>query len=127
MATDIKVVVRHPYGQKWREVGEVYRAKDKHARVLVTIGKASYHYEPSITTSTHEPVVAAVDDNEAKPEAAVVPDVNASKQAADYAEEKGVNLSNVAGTGYNGKITKKDIDAALEARNSYSTRDMTSK
>lgn len=33
---------RVPYAGRYREVGEVFEAKDKHAHVLVTIGKCEY-------------------------------------------------------------------------------------
>lgn len=36
----LKVLKRHPYDKQMREVGETYECSEKHARVLIAIGKA---------------------------------------------------------------------------------------
>jgi len=84
---------RFPYGGKYRKPGESFKMPKKLAHVLVVTGKAEYAVEKT---------------------------ADAVKAAKDYAEENGVDLSDVDGTGKDGRILKRDVS-------SYMTRMMASR
>lgn len=44
-------------------------------------------------------------------------EVNASKAALEYAEEKGIDIRQVPGSGSGGSITKPDVEKYLETLN----------
>lgn len=62
--------------------------------------------------TTHERNEAAGGDVHAEPEAEEAPD--ATPAAEELAEEKGVDLEKVEGSGKDGRITKPDVEAAAD-------------
>lgn len=70
----------------------------------------------TVTTIEDTDTIVAVDNAEAaKEEPEVTDEIDATKGAIDYAQEYGVTLSDVVGTGSNGRITKGDVVAFVEA------------
>lgn len=68
--------------------------------------------EGAWTRKLQDPGLAVAEDEDGS-----VPEgVNATKAAYEYAVEEGVDLSSVTGSGLDGKITKPDVEAAVEAR-----------
>lgn len=50
---------RVPYAKKYREKGDRFEATDKHAHVLVTIGKCEYAPEKEIAEKSEQTPTAA--------------------------------------------------------------------
>lgn len=80
----IKVLRSHPKGGKHRKAGEIYDAPDKFADLMVILGKAEY-----ASFIEHVP--------------------NASDAVAEEAQEAGIDLTQIQGTGKDGKILKRDL------------------
>lgn len=87
---------------KMRSSGRVVETSVQYADILVRIKKAEYYTEDTETVDAKEPEST---------------EVNASVHARKWAEECGVDLSEVNGTGVDGAITKADVQAYLVGLN----------
>lgn len=90
----LRALRRHPYGGQYREVGAVYEAPEKFARLITRIGKAEY---------------AQVEVEPVTPPKSAQPE-SPSKAVLQEAEELGIDLAKVPGTGKDGRILKRDLD-----------------
>lgn len=99
----IKVLRTHPHGGQHRKAGTTYECPDKKAKVLIMIGKAEkYSTTQGIVERTTSMVAGDV------PRA-----VEATPAAIRMAEDHGIDLTAVQGTGQDGKITKTDLEKLL--------------
>lgn len=87
---------------KMRSSGRVVATSVQYADILVRIKKAEYYTEETATVEEKEPEKT---------------EVNASAHARKLADESGVDLSQVTGTGVEGAVTKADVQAYLVGLN----------
>lgn len=82
------------------KAGETFLANHVEAKALIALRMADHHVDQTYMTRD----MAA---GQPRPEAP-----QASDTAKKLAEERGIDLSTVTGTGRNGRITLKDVEAA---------------
>ena len=102
-------IVDKPY--RGMAVGSQTVMSRQNAKILVALGKAELigPHVPGGGQYLRRDMVAAA------PGASVAVD-KISEAAAEFAKENGVDLAVVTGTGKDGRITKPDIQAVIDAR-----------
>lgn len=93
--------------------GEEFRANTPDARALLALGRAVRKQEymtRDMVASTDYSVREVVREEEAIEEAVVVSD-----SVREFAEENHIDIAKIEGTGMNGRILKRDIQAAIDA------------
>lgn len=101
-------IVDKPY--RGMAVGSQTVMSRQNAKILVALGKAELigPHVPGGGQYLRRDMVASA------PGAATGPSI--SEAAAEFAKENGVDLAEVTGTGKDGRITKPDIQAVIDAR-----------
>ena len=92
--------------------GEEFRANTPDARALLALGRAVRKQEyitRDMVASTDYSVREVVREEEAIEEAVV------SDSVRLFAEENHIDIAKIEGTGMNGRILKRDIQAAIDA------------
>lgn len=93
--------------------GEEFRANTPDARALLALGRAVRKQEymtRDMVASTDYSVREVVREEEAIEEAVVVSD-----SVREFAEENHIDIAKIEGTGMNGRILKRDVQAAIDA------------
>ena len=96
------------------EKGEDFKADLEAALAKANGGSPAKEEAPAAEATPEAPAVVET----AAPETSDDGRVKASPLARKMAEEEGLKISSVKGTGENGRIVKRDIEAALEAQKS---------
>lgn len=102
----VKIMPSHPSQGAFVEINESDFDAQKHK--LYTAGEPAK--EPAKSAKIAPPPPAAV-----PAPAPVSADVKITSDAQKLADEAGLDLANVVGTGHNGKITVKDVENAIDA------------
>jgi pyruvate/2-oxoglutarate dehydrogenase complex dihydrolipoamide acyltransferase (E2) component len=100
--------------------GVEFFASSSEAKALVALGLAKRITPPAYSQVMPEvpdlvvPVVVPDVDEGITVDTPVM-DLLVSKTVEEFAKESGVDLSKIVGTGHNGRITRKDVESAIQA------------
>ena len=97
------------------EKGEDFQADLKAALTKANGGSAAAEEAPAAEATPEAPAEV---EEAAAPEANDDGRVKASPLARKMAEEEGLKISNIKGTGENGRIVRRDVEAAIDAQKS---------
>lgn len=95
--------------------GETVQSEEVVGRFEAGAAAADSGEAPDADTSAHAPTGAAAPTGGAREDGGAAAEPSASPAARKLAEERGLDLGRVAGSGRSGRITKEDVVKALES------------
>lgn len=103
MKIQVVVLKAHKYGRRQRAVGDIYNCAAKFFKPLSRLGKIAKHKPKKNKAKIEVEQPSVTEETE----------VTFGQGAKELADEKGIDLEKVTGTGHKGKILKRDIETYM--------------
>jgi pyruvate/2-oxoglutarate dehydrogenase complex dihydrolipoamide acyltransferase (E2) component len=100
-------------GIRGKSPGESFQERRHIARALVAVGRASYDTRDMRDYHTRDMRAEPPAPPVRQPQTPETKEVTASDAVKQYAQENGIDITEVAGSGKDGRVLRRDIDALI--------------